>query len=114
MSTKSKATAASPRALYAAQPWTCRHTKDHSEILAYVEASGAWEVIAEVRPTAGASSETAAAFIARVVNTNQQNQSALRDAMEALELCLEEDGLTFSSEQAAERSVNAIRKLVAP
>ena len=110
--TKPKKATASPRSLYVAQPWKCRHLKDHSEILVYVEASGAWETMGLVQPTGGASAETAAEFITQLINTSQQNQSALRDAMEALELCLEEDGLTFSSEQVAERSLNAIKKLV--
>lgn len=111
-SMKPKKTATTPRSFYASQPWKCRHLKNHSEILIYVEASGAWETIALIKPTAGASAETAAEFIMQAINACQQSQSALREAMEALELCLEEDGLTFSSEQVAERSVNAIKKLV--
>ena len=111
-SLKPKKTPAASRSFYATQPWKCRHLKTRSEILVYVEASGVWEKIATVQATAGASAETAAEFIMQAINASQQSQSALREAMEALELCLEEDGLTFSSEQVAERSVNAIKKLV--
>lgn len=55
--------------LYSAQPWQCRHHKDHSEILAYVEATGTWEAMARVERTAGASAEVAAMFIVHAVNT---------------------------------------------
>jgi hypothetical protein len=101
------------RQLYSAQPWQSRHHEDYSEIVAYVEATGTWETIARVERTAGASAETAAAFIAHAINTGQQSRSVLRDAMDALQLCLEEDHLTFSSEQAAERSVTNLKKIIA-
>lgn len=112
-SIKPKSIGKNAKQLYSAQPWQCRHREDDSEIIAYVEASGAWETIALVQPTAGNSAEAVATFIVRAVNTSQQSQSVLRDAVDALQLCLEEDRLTFSSEQAAERSVSNIKKIIA-
>ena len=98
-----------PMSFYSAQPWQCHNSKDHSEITAYVEASGIWEVVAIIRQTAGASAAAMAEFITRLVNDNQKNKDLLREAMEALELCLEEEGLTFSSEQAADRVITRIK-----
>jgi len=43
---------------------------------------------------------------------NHKNKTLLNEAMKALELCLEEDDMTFSSEQAAEKAVTAIKKLI--
>jgi hypothetical protein len=110
--TKPKNTTRQPKCLYSAHPWKCRYHKDRSEILAYVEASGAWETVADIRPTAGASAETMALFICDIINDNQKSKTLLQEAMEALELCLEEEGLTFSSEQAADSVVTRIKKSV--
>ena len=46
-----------PKRFYSSQPWHCRNHKDHSEIVAYVEASGAWEVIATIKITSGISAD---------------------------------------------------------
>jgi hypothetical protein len=101
-----------PKSFYAVNPWECRHHQNYSEIIAYVEASGTWEIIANIRQTSGASAETMASFICKIVNENQERQRLLLDAMNALQTCLDEDDLTFSSEQAADRVVNSIRQVV--
>lgn len=98
------------RRYYTLHPWQCRHYAEHSEISAYVEASGEYEVVAIIRPTSGASSEALATFIVNLINDNQNNGHLLSDAMATLQLILEEDRLTFSSEQAADAIVNRIRK----
>ena len=100
------------KCFYATRPWECRHHKDHSEIVAYVEASGNWEAVADFRTTSGVSAEDMALFICGLINDDQNNKPLLRDAMEALELCLEDDGLTFSSEQAADKVVTRIKARV--
>jgi hypothetical protein len=100
-----------PKSFYAIHPWECRHHKDRSEITAYVEASGKWEIIAEIRHTSGASAETMATFISKIVNENQERQRLLLDAMAALQTCLDEDSLTFTSEQAADRVISNIKKV---
>jgi hypothetical protein len=99
------------RCFYSIQSWECRHDKDRSEIKAYVEASGTWETILTVHPTSGASAETMAAYITAIINQQQRKQDLLQDAMDALELVMN-DGLTFSSEQAADRVVTLIKKSV--
>lgn len=98
-----------PKSYYAAQPWECHHMEDVSVITAYVEASSNWEPIATIHPTSGHSAETIATFICGLINDHQKNKPLLQEAMEALQLCLEEDRLTFSSEQAADRVVTQIR-----
>lgn len=109
---KPKRTATQSRIFYAAHPWECRHRKDGSEITAYVEASGEWETILTVHPTSGASAEVVAAYVAAIINEHQSGADLLQEAMTALELCLEEDHLTFTSEQAEDRVVARIKARV--
>jgi hypothetical protein len=116
MSRKSKAQSSSkadpkPRCFYSLHPWRCDHHADRSEIMAYVEASGQWETVAVVPPTSGASAEAVASFIVRLVNAAQQNRDILRDAMAALEAVMN-DGLNFTTEQAAEHVIISIKKVV--
>jgi hypothetical protein len=66
--------------------------------------------VAVVSPASGASAEALAAFIASIVNAAQQNEDVLRDAMEALEAVVN-DGLNFTTEQAAEHVIANIRRL---
>lgn len=109
---KAKCPTTQLRQFYAAHPWQCRHHEDRSEITAYVEASGEWETILTVHPTSGASAESVAAYIAAIINEHQSKADLLQEAMTALLLCLEEDRLTFASEQAADRVVTRIRARV--
>jgi hypothetical protein len=107
-----KCPATQPRKFYTAHPWQCRHLEDRSKITAYVEASGEWETILTVHPTSGASAEVVAAYIAAIINEHQSKADLLQEAMTALELCLEEDRLTFTSEQEADRVVTRIKARV--
>ena len=109
---KAAKTEAVPKPMHATQPWKCRHHKDHSDIVAYVEAASDWEIVASVNRTAGASAEEMANFICGLVNDQQKSKNLLLAAMEALELCLEDSTLTFSSEQAAEHVVTNIKRMV--
>jgi predicted membrane chloride channel (bestrophin family) len=107
---KPKKQATKSREFYGLHPWQCRHHKDCSEITAYVEASG-WEKVLTVHPTSGASAEAVAQFLCDLVNDNRKNKSLLHDAMAALEQVLN-DGLNFSTEQAADRVVTRIKARV--
>jgi hypothetical protein len=98
------------RNYFGLHPWQCRHHADRSEIVAYVEASGAWETVAVIPATSGAHAEELATFIASLVNDNQQNQTLLQAAIHALELVIEDDGLTFSSEQAVDSVIERLKK----
>lgn len=98
-----------PKSFYTVHPWECRHKEDRSEIKAYVEASGNWEVVAEVRNTSGASAETMATFLCNLINDNQKDRSLLLAAMDALQTCLNEANHTFASEQEADRVVQRIK-----
>src|SRR6266851_1772305 len=114
MTKSSKPTSAMPslRQFNAAHPWQCRHKKTRSDIEAYVEASGEWETILTVHPTSGACAETLANYVASIMNEHQSKTDLLQEAMMALELCLEDERLTFTSEQAADRAVTRIRARV--
>ena len=98
------------RTVYAIHPWECRHHQYHSDILAYVEASGEWEVIAVIRPSSGLGAEAMATYITDLINDTRQNHNILQAARDALEACLEEDGLTFSSEQTVDRVMARLKK----
>lgn len=98
-----------PRQFYTAHPWQCHHHQDRSEITAYVEASGEWETVLTIHPTSGTSAEVLANYVAAIVQEHQAKADLLQEAMTALELCLEEDRLTFTSEQAADRVVTRIK-----
>ena len=100
-----------PRCFYGLVPWRCNHHADRSEIVAYVEASGRWETVAVIPSTSGASAEALATFIARIVNATHQNKNLLRNAMEALEAVIN-DGLNFTTEQAAEHAISDIKRVV--
>jgi hypothetical protein len=111
-SKKAKCPTTQQRRFYTAHPWQCLHHQDHSEITAYIEASGEWETILTVHPTSGASAEIVAVYVAAIMNEHQGKADLLQEAMTALELCLEEDRLTFTSEQAADRVVTRIKARV--
>lgn len=106
---KAKCPTTQPRQFYTAHPWRCHHHQDRSEVKAYVEASGEWETVLTVHPTSGASTEVLANYVAAIVHEHQGKADLLQEAMTALELCLEEDHLTFTSEQAADRVVTRIK-----
>ena len=57
----------------------------------------------------GASAEVLANYVVAIVHEHQSKADLLQEAMTALELCLEEDRLTFTSEQAADRIVMRIK-----
>lgn len=97
------------REFYSLYPWQCRHAPDQSEIVAYVEASAKWETVSIISSTSGANAESVADYICNLINENQKNKNLLQDAMKALETCMEEASLTFSSEQAADSVVRRIK-----
>ncbi len=106
---KSKTRKNKIKQFYSTQPWECRHHKSHSEIVAYVEASGTWEIIATINTTAGVSAEAMAQFICGLINDSQNDQDLLREAMKALESVVEE-GLNYSTEQNVDEVIASIKK----
>ena len=94
---------------YAIRPWSHQHQPDHSEVEVYITASNSFEIIAEIHRPNVQEAYDIAEFIVRVVNDAQRKQGLLRDAMETLELCLEEADMTFASEQAADLIVARIK-----
>ena len=98
--------------IYSLHPWRCTHHSNHSEIVAYVEASGQWETVLTVNPTSETSAKTMANFIMHLVNSYRQNDALLRDAMAALEAVVN-DGLNFTTEQTAEHVITHIKNVVA-
>ena len=110
-SRKSQNTNKNSKTLYAIHPWDCRHQKSHSEIVAYVEASSKWETVLTVHHTAGAGHEAMAAYVLALIHEHQRKQGVLKDALDALEAVIN-DGLTFTTEQAAERAVTNIKRVI--
>lgn len=93
---------AKTKPLYAVAPWSYRHYPDRCEIEAYVEASGDWETIVEIRQTAFIDAEVTATFIVHVVNDRERMQNLINEMAAALELCIESKGLTWAAEQAVD------------
>jgi len=97
---------------YRIHPWQCRHHINHSEIVAYVEASGKWETVLTVHQTSGINTETMATFILNLVNDNQNNRDLLFEAMLTLETVLEKGRLDYGSELDANSIVGRIKKKI--
>ena len=108
MAKKTK-TKAKTRTYYALHPWQVKQESDQAEVHAYVEASGAWEKIATIHPTPGASADTLAAYIIGIVNAHHQSHDLLNAALNALEAIVDE-GLTYSTEQDADTVIERIKK----
>lgn len=89
-------------------PWRCERRGEHCEIVAYADASGAWETIAVIPSTSGASADFLAGFIVNLVNESQEDSDVLEAARKALEAVMEE-GLTFSTEQEAEHVIDRLK-----
>lgn len=81
-----------------------------SEISAYVDATGKWETIAIIPPTSDHTAEAISTFIAHSINDIHEHGELLVSAMNALDDILRE-GLTFSTEQTADRIVDRIKKV---
>ncbi|MFY9288602.1 MAG: hypothetical protein WAO98_08900 [Alphaproteobacteria bacterium] len=101
------------RNYYSVYPWQCCHFEDRSDIRAYVEANGKWEMVMTVFNTGGCGHEDMATFLTNLINDNIQNRPLWIAAQEALELCLESDRLNFSSEQAADAVIARLKKRTA-
>jgi hypothetical protein len=97
--------------IYSLHPWRCTHHSNHSEIVAYVEASGQWETVLTVNPTSETSAKAMANFIMHLVNSYRQNNDLLREAMKALEAVMKE-GLNYSTEQEADSVVAGIKQAI--
>jgi len=98
--------------LYFSYPWQCHHYGDYSELHVYVEKSAAWENLVTIRSSGGLSAEDLAKFICHLVNEHETNRSFLLKAMQALEASLDDNRLSFSSEQGVERAMEAIKKAI--
>ena len=103
-------TAARARQFYSLQPWQCRVIEDRAEILAFVEAHG-WQPVLTVNPTPGATAEALATYVTGIINRHQTREDLLQEAMSALATCLEEDEMTYTSEQAADRVITRIKRM---
>jgi hypothetical protein len=90
-------------------PWRCTHRGAHSEIQAYVEASGQWETIAVVQPASAATAERLATYIVNVINEGWEDRDVLQEAFDALTALLRE-GFNFTTEQEAEHAIDRLRK----
>ena len=100
-----------PHSFQPLQPLECRHYKDYSEIVACIEVGKEWAVVAEVRGLSGISGEAIAKYICQIINDNLSHKNILNDAMDALNLCLTEASMTFSTEQAADCVLTRIQRV---
>jgi hypothetical protein len=68
----------------------------------YSMASGKREIIAETHQTSGGTAEAIAEFIVRAINDIDKREHPIKEMAEALEICLECEGLNWSAEHDAE------------
>jgi hypothetical protein len=97
------------RTCYGSHPWRCQPCEGGCELIAYVDASGQWETVAIVQPTSNATARALAEFIVGLVNEQQRDSDVLQAAFDALDGLLEQ-GLTFSTEQDADRVIETLKR----
>ncbi len=83
-------------------PWSCNHHKDGSDIEAYCEATGDWEIVAQTRAAPYVNAKANASYIAHAVNDYERMIATIYELVGALELCLESEDLSWEAEQEAE------------
>jgi hypothetical protein len=99
------------RAFYTGHPWRCSSSGNKVLVQAFVEASSHWEAIIEVRSSSDASAKDLSGYIARVINEHSMRQAVLNEVKTALEL-IEEEGMTYSSELAADHALRRLKQLL--
>lgn len=104
-------TSAQHRSLYTAAPWTARHQNDHSEVEAYIEATGNWTTVLEIDDSVGIDAEATTDFIVRAVNAYDVNRSLIHELASALRQCLATGGLEWKTEHSAELAVRKAEQL---
>lgn len=95
--------------LHDLHPWDVQHHPDCSEIEAYVELSGEWELVATIK---GANHIEISQFILSLVNAHNQDPSLLELAVRTLEFCLKSKRLNWSEERNADVVVRRARELL--
>lgn len=102
---KKSAPATRAKAMFHLADWTCVHHPDRSEIQAYVEGSGDWQTIAEIRTAGFVDAEPTAEYIKRAVNDYEKNKVLIAELVDALRLCLDCSGLTWEAEHDGEIAI---------
>jgi hypothetical protein len=90
------------RSVFATAPWTARHHNDHSEIDAYIEATGDWATLTKICDATGVDAEATANFIVRAVNAYDAHRALIAELAAALRQCLDSGNLGWKTEYAAE------------
>ena len=93
--------------LHDLHPWSVQHYGGYSEIRAYIEITGQWEVIIE---TKSINHIAIADFIIFVVNAHNRDPNLVEEMAHALELCVESNDLNWESEQAADSVLRRIKR----
>jgi hypothetical protein len=97
---------------YGVKPWRCEHHADRSELFAYLDPRHGWERVGTIWAVRDQKARALADFIVKVINASARSDDVLREAHDVLVAMLTE-GVTFSTEQEAERIVAGLGKLVA-
>ena len=93
--------------LHDLHPWSVEHHVGYSEIRAYLEITGQWEVVVEAKSI---NHIVVANFIISVVNVHNRDPNLVEEMAHALELCLESNDLNWESEQAADSVLRRIKR----
>ena len=91
--------------------WSALRLAGGATIEAYFEQGQAWQPIAECLAAPRADRKATAKFILRAIEHHQSTRLLVPEAVAALELCLECQGLSWAAEHDAEIVLARARKL---
>ncbi len=91
---------------YDLQQLNVRHHEKHSVVEVFSKKNNRWDAIAEIK---GADHRTFAEFIVFKIQTQSQTSTHLEEAINALQLCLESNELSWEAEQEAEAILKKTR-----
>jgi hypothetical protein len=95
-----------------AAPWSAVRRSGKAVIEGFVDQTKQWERVADIEASPHVDRRAAADFIVRAVMDYAINRALIMHMAEALEDCLECDGLTWSAEHDAEIMVRRAREVV--
>jgi hypothetical protein len=99
-----------PKAVEVA-PWTALRRAGTAGIEAYVTATGQWHTLVEIAPSPHYNNRAAADYITRALGDYPLLLAIIRQAADALDICLESERLTWEAEHDASIAVARARKL---
>src|SRR5262249_7609178 len=93
--------------------WACHHHAGGSDIEAYVPVKDGLDIIGQMKQTNGVNARANAELVVQAVNERGRYYPMINELIAALELCLENDSLTWEAEQEADIVLRRAKKIIA-